>query len=115
MTGNNDDIFNLRELAIGRDQARENLKGNFAETKERIRPGNLVQDAKSKAVDQMQKTGKNAVETVKSNPGIAASVVAAAALVALRKPLSRLVSGQFRDNENTDSPNTDSPNTDSKE
>ncbi|MEP2381161.1 hypothetical protein, partial [Parasphingorhabdus sp.] len=76
MTANNDDIFNLRELAIERDQARENLKGNIVETKERIRPGNLVQDAKSKAVDQMQKTGKTAVDTVKSNPGITASVVA---------------------------------------
>lgn len=107
MTANNDDIFNLRELAIERDNARENLKGNFVETKERIRPGNLVQDAKSKAVDQIQKTGKTAVDTVKSNPGITASVVAAAALVAMRKPLSRFVSGQLRTAQDTDSPNTD--------
>ena len=96
MTQNNDDIFSLRNLAIERDEARENLKDNFSETKERVRPSNLIQEAKSKALDQVQKTGKGAVATVKENPAITASVIAAAALVALRKPISQFMSNRAK-------------------
>ncbi|MEO0439792.1 MAG: hypothetical protein AAF067_02835 [Pseudomonadota bacterium] len=95
MTRKNDDIFSLREIAIERNAARENLRDNIAETKERVKPKNLMREAKDNALNKAQDAGKTAVETVKSNPGITASVIAAAAaLVTLRKPLTRLIAGR---------------------
>ncbi|MEL6876439.1 MAG: hypothetical protein AAGM33_13305 [Pseudomonadota bacterium] len=90
MTRKNDDIFSLREIAIERNAARQNLRDNIAETKDRVKPKNLMREAKDNALNKAQDAGKTAVETVKSNPGITASVIAAAALVTLRKPLTRL-------------------------
>ena len=94
MTPNNDDIFSLREVAIARNAARESLRENIAETKDRVKPKNLMREAKDNALNKAQDAGKTAVETVKSNPGITASVIAAAALVTLRKPLTRLIAGR---------------------
>ncbi|MEP2102338.1 MAG: hypothetical protein ABJP02_12600 [Parasphingorhabdus sp.] len=88
MTQKNDDIFKLRNLAIDKKEARENLKEDISETKERLRPANLIQEAKDKALDRVQKTGESALQGVKDNPGKVASVAAAAALLALRKPLT---------------------------
>ena len=96
MTQKNDDIFSLRNLAIERDEARENLKENLSETKERVRPSNLIREARSKAIDRVQQTGKGAVDTVRANPVITVSVIAAAALVALRKPISHFLSNRTR-------------------
>ncbi len=94
MTRKNDDIFSLREIAIERNAARENLRDNIAETKDRVKPKNLMREAKDNALNKAQDAGKTAVETVRSNPGITASVIAAAALVTLRKPLTRLIAGR---------------------
>ncbi|MEH6756600.1 MAG: hypothetical protein V7676_03710 [Parasphingorhabdus sp.] len=94
MTQNNDDIFNLRDLAIERQQARDHLKEDFSQTKERLRPTNLIQNAKDKALDRVQKTGKIALQGVKDNPGKVASVTAAATLLALRKPLTNFFIGR---------------------
>lgn len=94
MTRKNDDIFSLREIAIERNAARESLRDNIAETKDRVKPQNLMREAKESALNKAQDAGKTAVETVKSNPGITASVLAAAALVTLRKPLTRLIAGR---------------------
>ena len=88
MTQKNDDIFTLRDLAIEKQEAREHLKNDFSETRERLRPANLIQNAKDKALDRVQKTGEAALQGVKDNPGKVASVAAAAALLALRKPLT---------------------------
>lgn len=103
MTQSNDDIFSLRNLAIEREEARENLKDNFSETKERVRPSNLIQEAKTKALDRVQKTGKDAVETVKANPAVTVSVIAAAALVALRKPITQFMSNRTKLSDSTGS------------
>ncbi len=88
MTQKNDDIFKLRNLAIEKTEARESLKEDISQTKERLRPANLVQEAKDKALNRVQKTSESALQGVKDNPGKVASVAAVAALIALRKPLT---------------------------
>ena len=89
MTQNNDDIFRLRSLAIEKKQARENVRQELSDTKERLRPANLIQEAKDKTLDRVQKAGEDALQGVKNHPGKVATVAAAAALVALRKPLTK--------------------------
>lgn len=87
MTQNNDDIFRLRSLAIEKKLARDTVRQDLSDTKERLRPANLIRDAKDKTLDRVQKVGEETLQGVKDNPGKVASVAAAAALVALRKPL----------------------------
>lgn len=99
MTQKNDDIFKLRNLAIEKKEARESLKQDFSETKERLRPANLIQEAKEKALDHVQKTGESALQGVKDNPGKVASVAAAAALLALHKPLTNYFASRGADND----------------
>ncbi|HEY9092738.1 hypothetical protein [Parasphingorhabdus sp.] len=89
MTQKNDDIFRLRSLAIEKQQARDTLRKDLSDTKERLRPTNLIQEAKNKTLDQVQKTGEGALQGMKNHPGKVASVAAVAALVALRKPLAK--------------------------
>ncbi|QTD56176.1 hypothetical protein [Parasphingorhabdus cellanae] len=99
MTQKNDDIFKLRNLAIEKEQARENVKNDISETKERLRPSNLIQEAKHKAMERVQKTGESALQGVKDNPGKVATVAAAAALLALRKPVTNYLANRTADND----------------
>lgn len=89
MTQKNDDIFRLRSLAIEKQQARNTLRDDLSDAKERLRPSNLIQEAKNKTLDQVHKTGEGAIQGMKDHPGKVASVAAVAALVALRKPLAK--------------------------
>lgn len=99
MTQKNDDIFKLRNLAIEKQEALENLSDDFTETKERLRPANLMQEAKDKALDRVQKTGESALQGVKDNPGKVATVAAAATLLALRKPLTNYFANRGADDD----------------
>ncbi len=99
MTQKNDDIFKLRNLAIEKEQARENVKDDISETKERLRPSNLIQEAKDKAIERVQKTGESALQGVKDNPGKVASIAAAAAVLALRKPVTNYLANRNADND----------------
>ncbi|WP_422343856.1 hypothetical protein [Parasphingorhabdus sp.] len=99
MTQKNDDIFKLRNLAIEKKEAREILNEDVSNTKERLRPANLIQEAKDKALDRVQKTGESALQGVKDNPGKIASVAAAATLLALRKPLTNYFANRRADND----------------
>ncbi len=99
MTQKNDDIFKLRNLAIEKKEARENLSEDLSETKERLRPANLIQEAKDKALDRVQKTGESALQGVKDNPGKVASVAAAATLLALRKPITNYFTNRRADDD----------------
>lgn len=112
MTQKNDEIFKLRNLAIDKQEKREHLKEDFAETRERLRPANLIQEAKDKALDRVQKTGESALQTVKDNPGKVASVAAAATLLALRKPLTNYFTSHKADN---DADSDGKPDRDSEE
>ncbi|MEO9600667.1 hypothetical protein [Parasphingorhabdus sp.] len=94
MPQNNDDIFSLRNLAMERDQARENLQDNGAETKERLKPSNLIAEAKLKAADSVKKAGQSAINGMRQNPGITATVAATATLIAMRRPIAKLVAKQ---------------------
>ncbi|MEP3224506.1 MAG: hypothetical protein ABJO01_00905 [Parasphingorhabdus sp.] len=107
MTQKNDDIFKLRNLAIEKKAARENLQDDLTETKERLRPANLVQEAKAKALSRVQKTGEGAIQGVKDNPGKVASVAAAAALLALRKPITNYLTNRRADNDAPDEDGTE--------
>ena len=107
MTQKNDDIFKLRSLAIEKKEARENLKEDISETKERLRPANLIQEAKDKALDRVQKTGETALQGVKDNPGKVASVAAAAALLALRKPLTNYFTNRKAANDSKNDANSE--------
>lgn len=99
MTQKNDDIFKLRSLAIEKEQARENVKDDISQTKERLRPSNLIQEAKDKALERVQKTGETALQGVKDNPGKVASIAAAAAVLALRKPVTNYLANRNADND----------------
>lgn len=95
MSKQNDDIFRLRELAIDRDEARENLKDNAADTKDKFKPANLAKRAGKIAVKNVKSGGEKVSETVKEKPvvaaSVAASVVAAAAIAAFHKPIGKLI------------------------
>lgn len=99
MTQKNDDIFKLRNLAIEKEQARQNVKSDLSKTRERLRPSNLIQEAKYKAIEKVQKTGETALQGVKDNPGKVATVAAAAALLALRKPVTNYLANRSADND----------------
>ncbi len=103
MTQKNDDIFKLRNLAIEKKEAMENVKEDISETKERLKPANLIQEAKDKALDRVQKTGETALQGVKDNPGKVATVAAAATLLALRKPLTNYFTNRKAANDGSDS------------
>ncbi|ASK87798.1 hypothetical protein SPHFLASMR4Y_01028 [Sphingorhabdus sp. SMR4y] len=94
MPHNNDDIFSLRNLAIHRDQARANLKRDSEEARERLKPANLVSEAKSKAAQRVRAVGTSAVNGIRANPGLSATVAATATLIAMRKPIARLIANR---------------------
>ena len=91
MPRNNDDIFSLRTLAMNRDQARKNLKREAVETKERLKPASLMTEAKTKVVDQVRKAGTGAIDGIRANPGLSATVAATATLIAMRRPIAKLI------------------------
>lgn len=96
MSKQNDDIFRLRELAIERDEARENLKENAADTKDKFKPVNLAKRAGKVAIENAKSGGEKVSETVKEKPvvaaSVAASVVAAATIAAFHKPIGKMIS-----------------------
>lgn len=96
MSKQNDDIFRLRELAIERDEARDNLKDNAADTKEKLKPVNLAKRAGKVAVQNAKSGGGKVTDTVKEKPvvaaSVAASVVAAATIAAFHKPIGKMIS-----------------------
>jgi len=94
MPSNNDEIFSLRNLAIDRDQARANLKKDTAETRKRLQPANLMTEAKSKAAARVRKAGASAINVVRANPGLTATVAATATLIAMRKPIAKLIANR---------------------
>ena len=91
----NDDIFRLRELAIERDEARENLKENAEDTKEKLRPVNLAKRAGKAAAKKAKAGGGKVSGSVKRNPAISASLAAtiltAGAVAAFRKPIGKFI------------------------
>lgn len=94
MPNNNDEIFSLRHLAMARDQARKNLKRDTAEARERLKPSNLITEAKSKAAARVRKAGTSAINRMKANPGLTATVAATATLIAMRKPIAKLIANR---------------------
>jgi len=90
MPKNNDDIFSLRSLAMDRDLARRNLKRDTQETRERLKPSNLVAEARSKVAGRVRRAGSDAISGIRANPGLTATVAATATLIAMRKPIAKL-------------------------
>lgn len=91
MPKDNDDIFSLRSLAIDRDVARQNLKRDTKETRERLKPSNLVAEARSKVAGRVRRAGSDAISGIRANPGLTATVAATATLIAMRKPIAKLI------------------------
>ena len=96
MPKNSDDISSLRTLAIDRAQARENLKQNTEATRERLKPSNLMAEAKGKAAARVRKAGESAINGIRAHPGITATVAATATLIAMRKPITKLVANHMK-------------------
>ncbi|MEH6715996.1 MAG: hypothetical protein V7671_09535 [Parasphingorhabdus flavimaris] len=94
MAKTNDEIFSLRSLAMDRAQARENLKIDTAATRERLKPSSLVSEARNKATQKVGKAGQKATEGLKAHPVITATVAATAAMIAMRRPIARLIASQ---------------------
>jgi hypothetical protein len=94
MPKNNDNIFSLRDLAMERDQARKNLKRDTAETRERLKPSNLMTEAKHNAAGRVRRAGASAIKGLRANPGLTATVAATATLIAMRKPIARLIANR---------------------
>ena len=94
MPQNNDEIFSLRNLAMDRDQARANLKNDAAETRERFKPSNLVTEAKNKAAGGVRKAGMRTLDGIRANPGLTATVAATATLIAMRRPIAKLIANR---------------------
>ena len=94
MPKNNDDIFSLRNLAIDREQARANLKRDTAETRTRLKPANLMTEAKNNAADRVRKAGMTAIDGIRANPALSATVAATATLIAMRRPIAKLIANR---------------------
>lgn len=94
MPRDNDEIFSLRTLAMDRDQARANLKRDTAAARIRLKPANLMTEAKTKAANRVRKAGMSAVDGIRSNPGLTATVAATATLIAMRKPIAKLIANR---------------------
>ena len=94
MPRNNDDIIALRNLADNRDLARKNLQQDTAAARERLKPSNLVSEAKTAAAKRARSVGERAVRGIRANLGITATVAATATLIAMRKPIARLIANQ---------------------
>lgn len=94
MPKNNDDIFSLRNLAIDREQARANLKRDTAETRTRLKPANLMTEAKNNAADRVRKAGMTAIGGIRANPALSATVAATATLIAMRRPIAKLIANR---------------------
>lgn len=94
MPKNNDEIFSLRNLAMDRDQARKNLKRDTRKTRERLKPSNLVAEAKSKTVDRVRRAGSGAISGIRAKPALTATVAATATLIAMRKPIAKLIASR---------------------
>ncbi len=94
MPKNNDEIFSLRNLAIERDAARQNLKRDTKQTRERLKPSNLVNEAKNKAADRVRRAGSEAISGIRANPALTATVAATATLIAMRKPIAKLIASR---------------------
>lgn len=93
--GKNDDIFRLRELSMDRDQAREVLKDNAVDTKEKLKPANLAKRAGKIAAKKAKSGGEKVSGSVKRNPAIsvslAATILTAGAVAAFRKPIGKFI------------------------
>ena len=48
-------------------------------------------EAKSRAAARVRRAGTDAIDGVKANPGITATVAATATLIAMRRPIARLI------------------------
>ena len=94
MPKNNDEIFSLRNLAMDRDLARRNLKQDAQDTRERLKPSNLVNEAKNKAADRVRRAGSDAISGIRANPAPTATVAATATLIAMRKPIAKLIASR---------------------
>tara|TARA_R110002126_G_scaffold10236_36_gene46185 strand:- start:45131 stop:45451 length:321 start_codon:yes stop_codon:yes gene_type:complete len=94
MPNNNDDIFSLRTLAMERDLARQNLKQDAQEARIRFKPSNLLNEAKHKAADRIVRAGSDAISGIRANPALSATVAATATLIAMRKPIAKLIASR---------------------
>lgn len=94
MPRKNDEIFHLRELAMDRVRARKTLKQDTAEARERFKPSNLISEAKTKASARVRKAGASAIDGIRANPGLTATVAATATLIAMRKPIAKLIASR---------------------
>jgi hypothetical protein len=94
MPTNNDEISSLRDLAKDRDQARQNLRRGTTETRERLKPSNLLTEARHNAAQRIRKAGTSAIRGIRANPGLTATVAATATLIAMRKPIARLIANR---------------------
>jgi len=94
MPRNKDEIFSLQTLAIDRELARKNLKRDTTAAKERFTPSNLVEEAKTKASRRVRQAGQSAVDGVRAHPFLTATVAATATLIAMRKPIAKLIANR---------------------
>lgn len=91
MTRKNDDIASLRALATDRARARDNLRKDSRAARERLKPSNLIAEAGNRAAARVRQVGDNAISGVRAHPGITATVAATATLIAMRRPIARLI------------------------
>lgn len=91
MTKQSDSLEQLQQLALIRADIRQTTQSGALALKNRLQPGNLAQEAKSKALRQVKAGGRVVAVKAKNNKGIviaaAGTVTAAAALIVMRKPL----------------------------
>ncbi len=81
---------NVREAEDKADAARLRLKDSYQIAKQRLNPQtiktDLLKSAKSKLIEKTER----AADVIKSRPGVASTLIAATALVLLRKPIKTL-------------------------
>lgn len=93
-------------IAAARDAAearRHELVATLDEIKLRLAPRTIAQDAWQGAKDKGSDVADSAIGAVRQRPGIAAGVVAGAALFFARKPLLDLITGLFAEADEAES------------
>jgi hypothetical protein len=71
-------------------KARARLKQSYAVAKERLHPQTIKEDVLNSARTKLLEKAEGAADALKSRPGLTSTLIAATALVLLRKPIKTL-------------------------
>lgn len=86
-------IAEIEQAQRVRRRARARFEATLAATQDRLRPGNLANEAWDGVKEKSASVAEDAVDAVKQRPATVGAVLGALALFLARKPVARAVGG----------------------